>query len=918
MRVLYGRDAECAIVNHLITEAYDQRSSALVIRGDAGVGKSALLEHAVAQASDMTVLRATGVEAELSLSFAALHQLLRPVVTHIDALPAPQAAALRTALGLESGHHDRFLVSAGLLSLLAEVADDRPLLVIVDDAQWLDRASADALVFTARRLHAEGIGLLFAAREGDRRHFDADGVPDIRLGGLDDAAAAALLEGNLAADVPPQVRRRLIEMTGGNPLALLELPKGLTASQLAGRVALPDPLPISEDLERAFLHRVRTLPASTQTLLLVAAAEDLGEVDVIMRAGATLGYGAPALAEAETAGLVAVDHAGVRFRHPLVRSAIIKGASGLRRRAAHAALGDAFDGEVDPDRRAWHRAASIVGHDEEIADDLERSARRARERSGFTTAATALERAADLTVDPGRAVGRLVAAADAAYSAGELGRVAALLDRAAPLARDLATAADIQLLRGQCERTAGAMGRAYDILAGGAEEIAPSDPRRAVDMLTAAGLAAWGRNDHAHLRRAADRIAQLGPDRDTPAGLAALTIEVLASIVGDDAAGATAPTADAVRAAERSGGPYELAMIAATASFVGDDTASLRLFARADDVARTRGAVAVLVNMLAAYAAVEAWTGRVRVALAHASEGLALASQTGHLTYLAVYRATVALLSAISGDVDECERQATAAARSGTEQEFAPATSLAIWAMGLSALGAGRPLDAHAQLSQLVVADSRVSHPTTAIAATGDIVEAAVVAEEPDGARDAAAALERFAANTGAAWALAVAARSRGLLGDGDVEGHFHEALTHHAHATRPFEHGRTLLSYGAWLRRQRRRMDARQQLHGALQLFERLGATPWAGRTQAELRASGETVRGRDPAAIEQLTPQELQIVQIVRTGATNKQVAAQLYLSPRTVDYHLRKVFVKLGLSSRTELLTLAADDLELDGVR
>lgn len=903
-------------VDRLIATVRDHTSSTLVVRGEPGAGKSALLRHAASQASGMTVLRAGGVEAELELPFAAVHALVRPVLSHVEALPPPQATALRTAMGLETGEHDRFLVSVGLLSLLAEVAEHKPLLVLIDDAHWLDRASADALVFTARRLQAEPIGMLFAVREGETRRFGSDGLPELRLRGLDADPATALLLERLPEDAPPHIRRRLVELTGGNPLALLELPAALSSQQLRGHAPLPDPLPVSHEVERAFLYRVRTLPAASRMLLLLAAADDLGQVDVILRAAAALGLRSAALADAEAAGLVAVESGGLRFRHPLVRSAIYKAASGEQRRAVHSALADALHSEADVDRRAWHRALATLGRDREAADLLERSAKRARERSGYAIAATALERAADLTPDRHDAARRLIAAADAAWNAGQSQRVGALLDRAAPLADDAATSADIQLLQGQRERSDGTMGRAYDILASGAERIASTDARRAVAMLTGAGLAAWGRNDRIRLQHAADRIGALGFDEATPAGLAAQLVRAFASIVRGDAASAVPPIARAVTAAEHAGQPYALAMAGAAASFVGDDTGSLRLFGRAVAAARAQGAVAVLVNMLAAYATVEAWAGRVRSAMAHATEGLALAEQTAHRTYLSIYQAALAWMHAEAGDTDECGRLATAAVRAGMEVEFSPTIAMATWAMGLNALGSGRPDEAHAQLAELVRGDSLTSHPTIAVAATGDVVEAAVETGNMTTAHDAVEALARFANDTSARWALAVAARCRGLIADtGDVDGHFTEALAHHAHATRPFEHARTLLSYGAWLRRQRRRMDARQHLRAALQIFERLGSSNWERRASAELRASGETVRRPEPGHVRRLTPQELQIVQIVRTGATNKQIAAQLYLSPRTIDYHLRKVFAKLGLSSRAELITLAADDVELD---
>ena len=913
--VLYGRKHERAAVDRAIRDARANRSSALVVRGELGIGKTALLEHVVALAPDLTVLRATGVEAEMELSFAGLHQLLRPIMGHIEALPAPQAAALRTALGLLPGRHDRFLISAAVLSLLAEACGGGPMLVTVDDAQWLDRASADTLVFAARRVHSEGIVLLFAARDDARRRFDAIGVREVRLGGLDDEAAASLLEAVAGIAVPATIRRYIVEATGGNPLALREVATALTPAQLGGRVAMPDPLPVGRRVGQAFLLRARGLSSDARTLLLVAAAEDRGDVDSILRAAAELECESSALADCEAAGLVIADDATLRFSHPLVRSVLYDSASGAQRRAAHAALAVTFDVDSDPDRRAWHRAASTVGHDGRVADELERSAERALQRGGYAAAAAALERAADLTVERQLRGRRLVTAADAAFRAGRAEHVDSLLDKAAPLVADASVAADVELLRGQLERVGGTMSRAHDILSRGAARVAPVDPGRALAMYTAAGLAAWGRNDQQRLASAAAAITEYDPDLTTPTGLAAHMIPALASVVSDDAAGAAVRIGQVVAAAELLGRPYELAMAGAGASFIGDDAGSLRLFARAADAARSQGAVSDLVNMLAAYAAVEAWTGRMRSATAHATEGLTLAAQTGQHTYEAVYHATLAWLSAIKGDADECDHLAAMANRAGAEQEFTPATSLATWARGLSALAAGRPAEAHSRLAQLVDRDSDVTHPTVAVAATGDIVEAAVMAGSPSSAFDAIDALERFTTNTHSPWGRALAARCRGIVDDGDVDSHFCDALDHHATGTRPFEHARTRLSYGAWLRRHRRRMDARDQLRGALDIFERLGARPWEARTRAELRASGEAIGGRDPAAIEQLTPQELQIVQILRTGATNKQIAARLYLSPRTIDYHLRKVFTKLGLSSRVELIALAGQDPELN---
>jgi DNA-binding CsgD family transcriptional regulator len=916
--VLYGREAECAALDRLLSAALDRRSSALVIRGEPGVGKSTLLEYAAARADGMTVLRAGGIEAEMELPFGGLHQLLHPVARHIASLPRPQAAALRAALGVEAGEHGRFLVSVGVLSLLAEVAESQPLLVIVDDAQWLDSASADALVFSARRLRAEGAVVLFGAREGDEPRFAGDGLPDLPLVGLAADAAAALLDERLPARIPAAVRQRLVELTGGNPLALSELPSALAPAQLAGREPLPDPLPVSAAVRRAFLRRVERLPSDAQILLLVAAAEDLGEADVIVRAASAMGCPADAFTATEAAGLLRIDGMRVEFRHPLVRSAVYQNAHVLRRRRVHAALADALADPTKADRRAWHRAAATDGPDEDVAAALEQSAQRARARSGYAASAAALERAAALTPDGTARARRLIAAADAAWTAGLLERVGTLLDQAAVLVDDPRTAADVELLRGLTERAGGTMGDAYQIFFRGAERVAASDPLRAAVMLGAAGLAAWNRNDRAGLAQVAGRIDALAFDETAPGGVAARLVQGLSGIAQDDAVRAAPLITGAVTAAEHGGGPYELALAGAGASFIGDDAVSLRLFAQAAARARTLGEVAVLVNLLAPYAATEAWTGRIRSAMAHATEGLELARQTGHETYLAVYQAVIAWMHALTGDHDESRRLAVPAMQLGLEHEFSPTTAIAAWALGLSALGAGRPDEALAQLTDITRRDGVAGHPTMTVFAAGDIVEAAVRAGDADTARAAVRALERWTAGVRPPWALAVAARCRALLsGDDTKDEHFREALRHHVHGTRPFEHGRTLLLYGEALRRRRHRMDARQHLRAALEIFERMGATPWEERARAELRASGETMRGRDPDSVDHLTPQELQIVQIVRKGATNKQIAAQLYLSPRTVDYHLRKVFVKLGLSSRAELIRLEADAPELDAL-
>jgi DNA-binding CsgD family transcriptional regulator/tetratricopeptide (TPR) repeat protein len=908
---LPGRDAECAAVRQVLDDAREQRGAALVLCGEPGIGKSTLLDHAVAHAGGMVVLRATGVEAERFLAHAGVHQLVAPVADRIDALPPPQARALGVALGREGGAHDPFMVSAALVSLVSAVAEERPVLVVVDDLHWLDRASASALSFTARRLQATQVALLLATRARvDGAMADAAPLPHLHLRGLPPDAAATVLDHRLPSGVPPHVRRRLLALAAGNPLALRELPAALSPAQLAGREMLPDPVPVTSIIEDAFLQRASSVSPPAHTLLLVAAAERLGDVGLVLRAGRTLGCDASALAEVEDAGLLVVVDNELRFRHPLMRSALYRRAGRALRQAVHAALADGLGGAADRDRRAWHRASAGIGPDEAIAAELERSTDRALRRNGHATAATILELAAERSPRPADVARRLVAAAAAACAAGDIERVGALVDRAAPLCDDPPVMADIALLRADCERAVGTAGRAYEILVEACDQVADRDPRRALTMATAAGTAAWGRSDGAQLAGAVDRVLALTRDTAAPPPATTQALLACASAFTDDLDAAVQWTTGAVVAAERSGRAADRSMTGAAAMAIGDDATCLRLLRRAAADARPDGGIAILTATWSTLAVAEAWTGHLRSARAHATDGLLLATQTGHLAHGSLCEAVLAWIAAASGDHDECARLAVRAARRGLEQELAMAVAIAGWSRGLAALGTGRPDEAHGHLSELVIRHSRSSHPLVAVAATGDIVEAAVAVGDDATAASAMAALDRFVVGTGQPWACAVLSRCRAATCATGGEKLFAAALRHHADGSRPFEHGRTLLAYGGWLRRRRRRIDARVHLRGALRVFECVGATDWADRARRELRASGETVGRAASVGVATLTPQEVQVVQFVRTGATNKQIAAQLYLSPRTVDYHLRKVFVKLGVSSRAELIAQTAE--------
>jgi DNA-binding CsgD family transcriptional regulator len=905
--MLHGRGRECARVDQLLAEARGGHSGVLVLRGEAGIGKSALLAYAADRAEGMRVLRGVGVESESEFPFAAVHQLLHPARRYVEGLPPPQRAALDGVFGAggDAGT-DRFLVSIAVLGLLAEVAEEQPLVCLVDDAQWLDGASADALTFAARRLEAEGIVLLFAARDDDVRSFAAPGLPALRLLGLDDESAQALLPTATA----PQIRDRLIATAGGNPLGLLELPASLSAAQLAGTEPLPDPLPGAVEV---FGERVRRQPADTRTMLLVAAAEETGDLGVVLRAARALGVDAGALDHAEAGGLVRVEDAVVTFRHPLVRSAVYDGATWGRRQAVRRALAAVLDGDADGDRRAWHLAAAATGPDEEVAAGLERSARRARDRGGHAAAASAGERAADLTPDENSRARRLVAAAQSAWLAGQAARARVLLDRAVVPPGDPPLRAEADHLRGYIELLTGTPADAFAVLTAGSDLAAPAVPARAALMLADAGQIAWMTGDVHGLSHAAARLASLPSPGGAGTVVARIVVALDTFLHGDTARAATL-VRDGVRLAEALAAeqdePRALRLAGASAMFVGDDRHALALFTRAAAQARARGDLDGLPGTLAPLASLEAWTGRYSAAAATAAEGLRLAQETGQENPAAHLRGVLAWLAAVQGRTDECRAAAEVAMRRATDRRLGPPAGIATWALGLSELGQGRPEAAFEHFAALAAAGPGEGHPIVTLFAAADTVDAAVRVGREDHARTALATLEGWAESTGSVWGHALAARCHGLLAvAGKSEGYFAEALALHSRGGRPFDTARTELAYGQALRRQRRRADARSHLRAAHDGFARLGADPWAELSRVELRATGERARRRDPGTLTQLTPQELQVVRLVTEGATTREVAAQLFLSPRTVDYHLHKVFTKLGIASRAELPRLTS---------
>jgi ATP/maltotriose-dependent transcriptional regulator MalT len=904
--LLYGRDAQRSVIGGLLEGARESRSGVLVIRGEAGVGKSALLEDARERASDMQVLACAGVESEAALPFAALHQLLRPVLRHLGKVPGPQADAVRGALGLEAGRgDDRFLVSLAVLSLLAEAAEQRPLLCLIDDAHWLDDASADALVFAARRVEEEGIVLLFAAREGETREFEAPTLGELRLRGLDADAAGQLLDSHAGVALSPETRARLVEATGGHPLALLELPSALTDAQLAGGEPLLTPLPVSARIENAFLARVRALPEETQMLLLVAAADDTGEISTVLRAAARLGVRAEALDAAVEAGLATLQGTLLVLHHPLVRSALYQGAPLSKRHAAHRALASVLEGEVEADRRAWHWAAASVAPDSAVVKVLEQAAVRARGRSGFAAASLAFERAAALAAEENEQARLLAAAAENAWFGGRLERARMLLERARPLASEPLHRADIHRYLGLIELTGGVPADACRLLISAAAEVAPIDGERALQLLNIASVAAVYTGDGEAPVEIAELARSLNVEQTPFArALVHLLIGLGSLSSGDLASAETNLRASLALEAELEGAalaerPVAVFFGGRAAMYLGNEEAAHRSAHAAATRARAEGALGLLTLILPRLAHAELWCGRWPAASANAHEGLELARELGQHDLVALQLVILALIAAHRGEEDECRSLAAQGHELASVRRFTLVAAVAQWAEAELELGLGRPEEALRRCREIS---------TTAVVfwAGLDRMEAATRAGERELAQEWLAAYEPWVERTESGWGRAVAMHCRALLATDEAECTrlFAAALDAHARAAFPFERARTELAFGEFLRRARHAREAREHLRAALDGFERLGAELWAERARIELRASGQTARRRIPSTRDQLTPQELQVAHFVAQGLSNRDVAAQLFLSPRTIAAHLRNIFRKLGISSRTEL--------------
>jgi DNA-binding NarL/FixJ family response regulator len=907
--MLVARERERAAMEGALEAARAGRGGGLVFSGEPGAGKSALLADAAERAGGMTVLAAAGAEAEATLAYATLHQLLRPLLGGLDQLPEPQARALGVALGLQAGATpDRFLVSLAALTLLAEAAGERPLLCLLDDAQWADVPSLEVVRFVARRIQSDPIALIAAVRAGGEGVVAGAQLEVLALGGLDGAAAAALLDERWGQRLAPGVREALVPATAGNPLALVELPGTLSAGQLAGRDPLPDPLPLAGDLERVFLERARRLPPGRRTLLLLCAAEGSGSLETIARAAADLGVEGPA---ADVPGdLLSVDGPTVRFRHPLVRSAVYQGASAADRRAAHLALAGALQGREDEaDRRAWHLAQAAEGPDEGVAAELERSADRALRRSGYATAALALERAAELSAGVEDRSRRLVAAAGAAWQGGDTPRSRALLGQVERLApADPAVRLEARYLQGVIETRAGVPADGLVILLAAAREAGAVDPRLALRALGAAGEAAFQADDGAASREIGRLVAAVPATDDAGlALLARLQLAVNPLTWGQEPAGLRRDF-DRIEAVDD---PEVLSRAGGMAFGLGEYAVGRRLQTRAIALARARGAAGTLAWALRALVGDEIAHSRFAWAEAWAAEGRRLALETAQANLACQHQALLAEVAALRGQEAEARRLAGEVLAEAAGRGLHGTTAVARRALGQLGLATGRAEEALEHLEALWGGPG--GQRGVAFSAIPDLVEAAVRAGRPELGREHLPPYVAWAEAAGSPEARALAARARALLAAGaEAERLFQDALRASAATDRLLDRARTQLLYGEHLRRTRRRVEAREALRAALDTFETLGAASWAERARAELRATGETARKRDPSTFDQLTQQELQVVRAVSQGATNREAAAQLFISPRTVDHHLRGVFRKLGIRSRSELVraVLAGD--------
>jgi DNA-binding CsgD family transcriptional regulator len=892
------------VLDGLAAAVLGGESRVLVMHGEAGVGKTALLEHLADRAPGLRVTRASGVESEMELAFAGLHQLCQPILHHLDDLPPPQGDAVRTAFGMSAGPApDRLLIGLAVLGLLSHAAADQPLLVLVDDHQWLDRASALTLAFAARRLGVESVGLVFATRDPSK---DLADLPALPVAGLPESDARVLLDAVLTGPIDARVRDLIIAETRGNPLALLELPHGLTPQQLAGGFGLPGARPLAGTIEQNFQRRVEALPEQAQRLLLLAAADPSGDPALVWRAAVRLGIDTKAAVPAAQAGLAEF---GTRllFRHPLARSAAYQAASTEARQEAHRALAAATDPVLDPDRRAWHLAQAAPGPDEDVAAELERSASRARSRGGLTAAAAFLERSAALTLDPAQRAARGLAAAEAKSRAGAFDAAFDLLAmaEAGPLSDFQHAHAD--LIRAQLAFMTSRGTEAPPLLLKAARRLGRIDPALSrdtyLDALSAGiftGRLASAGSDLLTIARAAagappPPLVPRAPD---------LLLDALAAQYNEDYAtgvrglrAALAAFADGPPAEDETHWLWLACTVGATRAF--DDESWDVLSARHVRLARDTGALSELPLALTSRAFLYLFSGQLRAAQALVEEIQAVmdATRSGLASYGAFG------LAALRGDEARARNLIQATMEEVTLRGEGTGITFAEWANAVLNNGLGLYDKAAAAALHACDYDDDLG---SLIWTLPELVESAARTDQTDAAAWAASRLEEATSGCDTEWARAISARSRALISKGDTaERLYRESVSRLSGTRLRVDLARGHLLYGEWLRRERRRGDAREQLRTALGMFEAIGMTGFAERARRELRSTGESARKRNPAAgHEELTAQELLVARLARDGLSNPEIGTRLFISAHTVQYHLRKVFAKLGISSRSQL--------------
>ncbi|WP_394620069.1 AAA family ATPase [Lentzea sp. JNUCC 0626] len=906
---LFGRQLEQAAMSRVVAGAMSGQGAALVLWGDPGIGKTALLEHATDVAGPgFTILTCRGTRLESGLAFAGLHQLLWPVVDRIDTLPLPQARALKGALGHSGDQADRFLLGAAVLTLLSDLAEVRPVLVVVDDGQWLDEPTAQRMSFVTRRVQAEPVAVLVAVHE-DPALGDWELVPSLEVRGLDDSAAR-LLASSAARDVDDVLIEHTVRVAGGNPLALQELPRTLGETG-AALLSQGDPVAVGPRLRRAFRARIDPLGSAIRTALLLAAADDRGEGAVLRRAGAVLGVEAEAWELALRSGLLTARGDRLRLRHSLIRAVVYEEATLADRQAVHRALAESLTADATGELRAWHLAAAAEKADEQVALLLERSAERAWGRGGCAAAVRALRRAAALSPENGDAVRRLCRGAAAAWDAGQVATARELLRASEKMSSEAAVARLSGGLRGVIEFARGDQERAHGFLLLDMREV--PDPAKALDLGCLAVRAGWAAGRPELQAEALRQVGELARRRPFPdADLLPVLRAWWTTEPGEDAKpGPAVLTGDVL--ARLSSSLLRLHPPTPLGVAWGlEQPLSVALRNKIAKVRRTEE-VGVLTLALAQSATLDIVLGRWSEATANATEGMRVAEEIGADHLASQCRNCLALLAAMRGDEETVAAAAARTLELSVPREVRALSAAAHWYLGMSALFAGRADEALERLLRLTEPGHDAAHPTFAVLAVLDTVEAALRAGRPEAAEPQTQLLRRWADHTEAAWAVSGAHLARALLADAsDAEKWFQFALEVPGASSRPFSFARTRLLYGEWLRRARRRSEARVQLAEAAEAFQRLGATPLLERAQAEQELTGahphRSARGSERQDV--LTPQELRVARLAGEGLTNREIAAQLLISPRTVGHHLSNVFPKLGIISRSDLAKVDFD--------